>query len=202
MTIPDHYAVLGVAPNASRSEIRAARQRCLRLHHPDVSPNDTDAARRDTMAILVAGEVLADHAARAAYDRALTRERRRDGSASGRPREEVPASRRMSGALSPDIACGACGHVNVHVRRNSCLFCGAGIGPTPRPITLEHVRWRHTGTSLFMNLGCGLLLGGVPMGLLALRWTLTHGLSTSVGLFVGVPAVAGAILAAIASGTG
>lgn len=64
----DHYQALGVHPQASRAEIRAAYLRLMRASHPDRRPNDpiaADAARRAN----AAWEVLGDAARRSSYDR-------------------------------------------------------------------------------------------------------------------------------------
>jgi curved DNA-binding protein CbpA len=73
----DHYQALGVAPQASAAELRAAYLRVMRESHPDRRPNDPaaeEAARRAN----AAWEVLGDAARRGVYDR--LRYRRADGS--------------------------------------------------------------------------------------------------------------------------
>ena len=60
-----HYQRLGVAPTATQPEIRAAYRDLARLHHPDVSDADADAAM---VAVNEAWYVLRDPARRAAYD--------------------------------------------------------------------------------------------------------------------------------------
>ena len=64
----DHYQALGVHPQASQAEIRAAYLRLMRAHHPDRRPGDPVAADRARRANL-AWEVLGDAARRASYDR-------------------------------------------------------------------------------------------------------------------------------------
>lgn len=63
----DHYAILGVARNASTEEIRRAYRALARRLHPDVSGNS-----RDTMVRMAevnrAWSVLSDPVARRAYD--------------------------------------------------------------------------------------------------------------------------------------
>jgi curved DNA-binding protein CbpA len=71
---PDLYRLLGVAREASREEIAQAWRRRARDEHPDARPADADAAGR-FRAVAEAWRVLGDPARRAAYDRALTRER-------------------------------------------------------------------------------------------------------------------------------
>lgn len=66
---PDLYALLGVAPGASREAIGRAYRRLARASHPDVRPDDPGASAR-FRAITGAYEVLSDPARRASYDRA------------------------------------------------------------------------------------------------------------------------------------
>ncbi len=44
--IRDPYVVLGVAPQASDEQLRAAYRKLVQLNHPDHNPGDQDAARR------------------------------------------------------------------------------------------------------------------------------------------------------------
>ena len=66
MQIPDYYAKLGVARDASQDDIRKAYRRLARKYHPDVS-KEPDAARR-MAEINEANEVLSDPEKRAVYD--------------------------------------------------------------------------------------------------------------------------------------
>ena len=81
MTAADHsgprldlYQLLGVPPDASRDEIALAWRRRARDEHPGSRPGDAGAPDR-FCAPAEAWQVLGDPARRAAYDRALTRER-------------------------------------------------------------------------------------------------------------------------------
>jgi curved DNA-binding protein CbpA len=65
---PDHYLALGLTPDASQAEVRAAYLRVMRDSHPDRRPGDTTAARRARTAN-AAWEVLGDAARRGTYDR-------------------------------------------------------------------------------------------------------------------------------------
>jgi molecular chaperone DnaJ len=62
----DYYAVLGVAHDASDTEIKRAFRELARKHHPDVSPENTGELFRE---INEAYAVLSDAEARARYDR-------------------------------------------------------------------------------------------------------------------------------------
>ncbi|MGB4466634.1 MAG: DnaJ C-terminal domain-containing protein [Azovibrio sp.] len=66
MQIPDYYATLGVARDASQDEIKKAYRRLARKYHPDVS-KEPDAGKR-MAAINEANEVLSDPEKRKAYD--------------------------------------------------------------------------------------------------------------------------------------
>ena len=70
----DLYQLLGVPREASREEIALAWRRRARDEHPDARPADADAPGR-FRALAGAWQVLGDPARRAAYDRALARER-------------------------------------------------------------------------------------------------------------------------------
>lgn len=67
MRFTDYYEVLGVKPDASEAEIKAAYRRLARKFHPDVS-KETDAEAR-FKAVNEANEVLSDAKKRAHYDR-------------------------------------------------------------------------------------------------------------------------------------
>ena len=81
---PDLYQLLGVPREASREEIAQAWRRQARAEHPDARPADAGAPGR-FRALAEAWQVLGDPARRAAYDRALARERQ--------PAIRVPAVR-------------------------------------------------------------------------------------------------------------
>ena len=80
----DHYAVLGVSPTATQSEIAHAYRRLVRLHHPDTqSAADQPSAEHNEQhgerppaaptldEVLAAYAVLRDPRRRAEYDRRL-----------------------------------------------------------------------------------------------------------------------------------
>jgi curved DNA-binding protein CbpA len=66
MSGPNHYEVLGVAPDASVDDIRAAYRRAARDQHPDAGGEAAEMQRLNA-----AWQVLRDPARRAVYDRAL-----------------------------------------------------------------------------------------------------------------------------------
>jgi len=66
MAAPDHYALLGVTPDAPVEEIKRAFRRLAREWHPDVSSHPDAAARFQQLN--EAHEVLIDRARRAEYD--------------------------------------------------------------------------------------------------------------------------------------
>jgi len=72
--VPDLYQLLGVPRDASREEIALAWRRRARDEHPDSRPADAAAPGR-FRALAEAWQVLGDPARRAAYDRALARQR-------------------------------------------------------------------------------------------------------------------------------
>jgi curved DNA-binding protein CbpA len=67
--VQTYYEILGVAPDATPEEIRAAYRALVKQYHPDVN-HDPDAGER-FIAIQQAYETLIDPDARARYDLAL-----------------------------------------------------------------------------------------------------------------------------------
>lgn len=63
----DYYEVLGVSRDAGQDEIRKAYRRLARQHHPDVNPDDPEAAER-FKELSQAYEVLSDPQKRARYE--------------------------------------------------------------------------------------------------------------------------------------
>ncbi|MCE2763067.1 MAG: J domain-containing protein [Ilumatobacteraceae bacterium] len=69
MTIGAHYRRLGVAPDATAEQIRAAYREAARRHHPDARAARGSAGSDDEMAAVnEAWRVLSDPVARARYD--------------------------------------------------------------------------------------------------------------------------------------
>lgn len=64
----DHYATLGVSPQATESEIKKAYRQLARQYHPDQNPDDPEAEAR-FKDIANAYEVLGDADRRTRYDR-------------------------------------------------------------------------------------------------------------------------------------
>ena len=71
MEFQDHYATLGVAHNATQSDIKKAYRKLARRHHPDVSQEPGAKARFQEVAL--AHGVLNDVEQRAAYDALVLR---------------------------------------------------------------------------------------------------------------------------------
>lgn len=109
MTQPDHYAVLGVAPDADRETIRTAYVAIARATHPDRASGDATAraaASRRIREANAAWNVLGDPSRRSAYDR------RRRGEVSDRtastaaPRTRVVTDRSHVGGEGRDDSSG------------------------------------------------------------------------------------------------
>jgi len=91
----DHYAVLGVAPTATRDEIAAAYRAQARVLHPDTGATDPDAEAR-FVRVAAAHRVLTG-SQRDEYDRARRRGQVAVGAGSGAPpRPAAPAPWRLS----------------------------------------------------------------------------------------------------------
>jgi curved DNA-binding protein CbpA len=71
-TTGDHYRLLGISPDATRAEIRAAYRGKVRLFHPDLVAGKTEDARQAatemTAQLNNAYECLSNPSRRAAYD--------------------------------------------------------------------------------------------------------------------------------------
>lgn len=66
MTSPDHYAALGLEPDASQRDIRRAYRRLMRQYHPDARPGDGGRRARE---INAAHDILTNPLRKADYDR-------------------------------------------------------------------------------------------------------------------------------------
>lgn len=66
----DAYAVLGVAPDATQEQLKAAHRELVRRHHPDrAPPAERDAATERMREVNVAYGLVRDPDSRARYDR-------------------------------------------------------------------------------------------------------------------------------------
>ena len=72
----NHYAVLGVAKNASEQEIKSAYRRLVRTYHPDVSVDELTAQAK-FVEIVAAHQALSDPLERAFYDQKLAQDAQR-----------------------------------------------------------------------------------------------------------------------------
>lgn len=68
MPRPDYYAALGIEKNASAAEIKSAYRKLAKRYHPDLHPDDKQAAERFA-SVSEAYDILSDDKKRAAYDR-------------------------------------------------------------------------------------------------------------------------------------
>lgn len=68
MADSDYYAVLGVARDASKDEIKRAYRRLAKKHHPDLNKDNPKAAEEKFKQVSEAYEVLADEDKRRIYD--------------------------------------------------------------------------------------------------------------------------------------
>lgn len=113
--LDDHYAVLGVAPDISRAELRRVWRRLALLWHPDRAG---EAATVKFQKLAAAYGVLSSPAARAEYDHGRVGAARRSapaadpteaGSGDGPARRRKPPRAmltRVSGPLTSLLACG------------------------------------------------------------------------------------------------
>ena len=100
---PDHYATLGVEPDANPAEIRAAYLKLLREHHPD--RNRSPEAAERTQTIIAAFKVLSNFDQRSYYDW----DRRRDREAAEAEAEKAPRRVRQAGLAAGGIGLAAVG---------------------------------------------------------------------------------------------
>lgn len=117
----DHYAVLGLTPEANAAEVRKAFRTLSRRHHPDLG-GDAEAYR----AVTVAYTVLSDPKRRSAYDAG------RDGAtdpapASGAPTRPTPHG--TTAATAPSAASASRARVRTPVR-----LVGSAPGTDPGPL--------------------------------------------------------------------
>lgn len=84
----NHYSVLGISPDADKSEIKKAYRQLARKHHPDVSR--VKGSEERFRAIKEAYEVLADENARLRYDSNLFSTRVKTNSGQKRQEERGP----------------------------------------------------------------------------------------------------------------
>lgn len=115
----DLYAVLGVSPAASQTEIAQAYRRLVRELHPDVRPADPSATER-FRAVSAAYEILRDPRRRATYDQSR---RRPTGGGRSIPVNFV-GERRSGAGFGSDL-------LGASPLRGDGLFGGAGLFTSP-----------------------------------------------------------------------
>ena len=149
--LQDHYAVLGVTPEAPIDEIKKAYRRLALANHPDRHPGDVEAEER-FRAITVAYTVLSDPVQRARFDaqrhlpvfegQAVTLQTARDffssmvGDVFGRQRKQRRRGRDVRYTLTVDLAEAALGseHEIQFDALGPCMSCnGSGTRPGGRP---------------------------------------------------------------------
>lgn len=113
--VVDHYAVLGVAPDADSDELRAAWRFAIEAFHPDRYPAPGQRERAHDMAARVnaAWDVLGDPARRRDYD---IQRRRGSHEADGPAMRELPCPHCLARCGVPDqrgrattVRCPSCG---------------------------------------------------------------------------------------------
>lgn len=72
MASKNYYEILGVGRKATDEEIKSAYRKLVKQYHPDLHPNDANAAAK-FKEVNEAHEVLSDPQKRAAYDYELDR---------------------------------------------------------------------------------------------------------------------------------
>jgi len=174
----DHYATLGVPPNASRKQIRSARNRLLRQHHPDFNPESETRSKEKTVALLLAAKVLLDDDARREYDRTYRY-------VHGSTTSATASTQAAAGAPSQGVSCESCGRHNGW-GRTYCLYCGAGIGDAPPGVRLDDVLLedlqREEATGAFLHFGCGALLALFAFAAFGFRAFAASGLDDALPL--------------------
>jgi hypothetical protein len=176
---PDHYTTLGVPRDASHKEIRRARNRLLRRHHPDLNPGSEAESKARTIAILLAAKVLLDDDARREYDRTYRYVHGTEPS----ERSSPPAAE-----SAPDgVDCERCGRMNSW-RRAYCLYCGAGIGGAPDGVHVDEALFEEDGrfdrSTTIVHFGCGSVVGLVVAMVFGFRAFAFSGLESLVPFVV------------------
>lgn len=130
MANPDYYQVLGVQRNATDEEIRKAYRKLARENHPDVRPNDKQAAEKFKQ-VQEAYDVLGDREKREQYDRFGTTFRGGEPVGGGR------TYRWTSGAGGPEIDVGELfgGQIDLGDLLGGRGFGGFGGGRAAAPPT-------------------------------------------------------------------
>jgi len=97
----DYYIILGLPKAASKNRIKQAYREKAKEHHPDKC--DTNKNRRKFREVKEAYDTLSDDASRAAYDRALQKQRSGHGVSMHTSRKAAFSRRKRSGAPLRDV---------------------------------------------------------------------------------------------------
>lgn len=139
MSNPDPYRLLGIEPEASPEEVRAAFRRKVRQNHPDTATEELEDA--DVQDIIAAYRKLIDPDARARHD---SDARRREQGVSGRSVKVTHRNR--SERSSVERRCNACGGAGTRTEQGRCSECqGRGEITVLDRDHARVVRCRHCG---------------------------------------------------------
>lgn len=85
----DPYIVLGIAPQASDDEIKAAYRRLAKKYHPDVVKDNSE-SKEKMYEIQAAYEVIGDSKKRKEYDEDVQKAWQRNGRKQNKSKEQAP----------------------------------------------------------------------------------------------------------------
>lgn len=117
MSNPDPYRLLGIEPEATAEEVRAAFRRKVRQNHPDTA---ADEGEGDVQDIIEAYRLLIDPDARAEHD---SDTRRRRGGAGGRRVKVTHRDGARRTGPGPSRSCRACAGSGTRAEEIPCPEC-------------------------------------------------------------------------------
>lgn len=124
--IKDPYDILGVAKDASASDVRKAYRRLVKKYHPDLNPGDAEAAER-FKEVSAAYDLLGDPDKRARFDRGEI-----DATGAERPRWQRAHS--GVGADGTVFRSGTTGFDDIEDLEDLADLFGGWFGPGRRPV--------------------------------------------------------------------